>query len=404
MRWRYWVILAAVFLAGLPVWAEETAPDVVLRRSTARAATARAVSSLYAQVASLPIGPRGLSVGVFLDRLDATEDFRRILQHADMVGGARWIDDRTCQVQLEISGARLAAALRDVASRYPRQSPVSATQIDNFAQGWVAQTFSASGSSAAASVLTAVQPMVGGAWAAVSDKNRQAALEAAKADATEHVIASVEPVSLGGGNSVGDALRGNEQPLRDWLVAQPIRGVEFHDSLQVDVMLAVDEVDFYHRVEAALKVQHKVALPGNDDQWGRVEEDFYNKLARPVGRARAIADGGQAPPAIVLPAQPPAWVDGDLRVDEFVPKGPSKLKEALMAEAQAKQSLRHHLESLPLDGRLTVGAAAAKDPRIAAAVDRAVAASRITKTQYFNPGARVWIDLDLRVLWDEMRR
>src|SRR5690349_15025028 len=91
-------IMLVAWLAAGPAWA---ADDVA--RPQVLAATKDAVSNLLDEVARVPLNVR-LTVGDFLRQTRSTEEMVRVLQRAQQMGGPRWVDDHTCQIELQISG------------------------------------------------------------------------------------------------------------------------------------------------------------------------------------------------------------------------------------------------------------------------------------------------------------
>src|SRR5689334_6563325 len=97
---RVVVVLLVVIGAGLSRGQEPARDDV--GRSQVLAATKDAVDNLLDEVSRVPLTSR-LSVGEFLRQTRSTEEMVKVLQRAQQMGGARWLDDHTCQVELEIS-------------------------------------------------------------------------------------------------------------------------------------------------------------------------------------------------------------------------------------------------------------------------------------------------------------
>src|SRR5688572_6473362 len=131
---RVWenMFLAVVALAVLPALlvraAEPTRPaeradDPV--RVTIDAATRDAVEALVDEIARARLSGR-VTAGQLLRDTASFDELRKTLQQAEQVGGPRWVDDRTCQVQLQVSGMRVAATLRRVAGANPDLSPLRA--------------------------------------------------------------------------------------------------------------------------------------------------------------------------------------------------------------------------------------------------------------------------------------
>jgi hypothetical protein len=81
----------------------------------------------------------------------------------------------------------------------------------------------------------------------------------------------------------------------------------------------------------------------------------------------------------------------------------NRLVAAHAAQVAANAQLRHDAQDLPLTDTLTVGQAADRDSRIAAAVDRAMAHAHLSKVDFRADGtAQVTVVLNLSDLWNEL--
>ncbi len=401
------VIIATLFAAHSVVLAEPSriALEQKQRAETARAARARALSSLYRDAAAAPVGA-GLTLGQYLDRVNGVDSFKDTLETAEEIGGPRWIDAKTCQVQWEITGKRVYDAVKLIVAQHP-DGPINQIKLEHASAGWIKRSFCGVGSSAENGALAQVQPAaLGGQWEVVSKKSREEALSAAKMNAVRRLSDSISKVALDPHSTVGDTLdKEQQQSVESWLSSLPIGRVEFGRDLNVDVTLVVDEPQFFDVVKTAV-TKSATTQPAHP-AWATVEEEFYDKMARPVGRSQAEADLGEPKHAAVsLPRQPPVWVEGDLGSSGFSGGGEKEpLKIALRAESDARTKLRVRVEALPLDKTTTLGEAAKSDPRIAAAITRAVSRAKATRTEYMGEaGARVWISLDLHHVWEELQR
>lgn len=153
------LLTATVFAAEHPT--TTIAPrDRLMMTDTIRAATARAVWALYDRVAAQPLTPN-LNVGAYLKHMELVEEFTRLLRQADQLGGPRWIDEYTCQVQLEISAMRMAHVLRQFAAAYPNRSHITVQQIDRGVRAWAQTSFAATGSSTSPTALVRIKPGAG---------------------------------------------------------------------------------------------------------------------------------------------------------------------------------------------------------------------------------------------------
>ena len=377
-------------------------------RDQERAATETAVRGLKEAVAKEMLAP-GLTVATFLDKADGHERLVNDLSRAEKIGGTRWVDN-TAQVRLEISGRRVVQSLVAIAATKPRSSPIGADVLAVKLKDWNARTFSATGSSTGAAEIEHARP--GGeaaAWARVSDEARRAAVASAKDNAINHAIESVRDVMLPNGKTAGDALKDDavREKLTQWLATRPVTQVEFRDDLSVGVQLAAPPAEFFEAFRDALRAGEPDAAA-----WDNVRADFERRLAAPSGTAAvgvgagdpAVAPGAPAKGALPLPSLPPPWTNQAIEAEGAATAGGSKLKCARLAEAEAAKSFLTQLEALPLSDAQTVGQAAQRDPRVRDAVDRALTKGRTYKVEYdADGGARVWVQLDLRHVWNELR-
>lgn len=404
-------ILLMILAAGpSPMLAEEAPAPVVQRdragvADTVQAATSRAVSGLYEQVGQMPLTPR-LTVAAVLKDLELEEEFTRVLARADQLGAPRWIDEHTCQVQLQIPVSRVTYGLRQLAAAYPKSFPVTPVQIELAARNWPRQVFIATGTSASTQALVELRPPMSPRWAVVSEAERRRALTAASADASQRAIQSVSTVRLADQRTVGQTMQIPEvrQAVYGWLSTRPVTRVDFQEDLEVEVALGVDERDFFSVYRSAVTRHEDLPLPKEPEQWQRIERDFSSQFRTPVGRS-SIEQTAPVRPASVLPSRPPEWVSERVDIEGAAADAGGKLRTRGAAEADAMSRLQSRVESLMLDDRLTVGDAVKFDPRLAEALRRAARAGRIYKTQYNSDGsATVSLSADLGAVWEELRR
>jgi hypothetical protein len=409
MRIRVTTIFVLMLLFAADVFAQADRAT----RDQERAATEAAVRGLKEAVVKEVLAP-GLNVGTFLDKADGHERLANDLARAEKIGGTRWVDN-TAQVRLEISGQRVVKSLVAIAATKPRSSPIAADVLAVKLKDWNQRTFSSTGSSTGAAEIEHARP--GGeaaAWARVSDEARRAAVAAAKDNAINQALDSVRDVMLPNGQTAGDALKDKavREKLTQWLATRPVTQVEFRDDLNVGVELAAPPAEFFEAFRDALRAGEPDAAA-----WDNVRADFERRLSSPSGTA-AVGGGregvggagnpvvaGTAPKgALQLPSLPPAWTNEVLDAEGSATAGGSKLKCARMAEAEAAKLLAAQVEKLPLSDTQTIGRAAEGDPRVRDAVERAAGRGRTYKVEYdANGGARVWVQLDLRHVWNELR-
>jgi hypothetical protein len=398
MRICITVILLLLLAADVFAQADRARVD----RDKVTAATAAAVQGLKEAVAKETVAP-GITVGSILDKTKGHGELLKTLSRAEQPGGPRWVDDQTCQVRLEISGNLVGQALVNIAARQPKKSPIAADVLAVKLMDWKARTFSATGTSTGAAEIEHARP--GGesaAWMNVSDDARRAAVAAAKDNAVNGAIDSIRDVKLPNGKTAGEALRdrATRERLQAWLAARPVTQVEFRDDLSVGVQLAAPPAEFFEAFRDALRAGEPDAAA-----WDDVRGEFVQRLATPAGTASATGGGAATRPApLQLPALPPVWTNKQIEAEGYAKAGGSRLKCARLAEAQAAKGLLEQIDKLPLTDTVTIGQAAERNANVRDAAERAALRGRSYKVEYDSDGgARAWVQLDLRTVWDELR-
>ncbi len=367
------------------------------RREQILAATADATRALQQEVSQTSIAP-DLTVDALLEKTRGHDALLKALERAEQIGGPRWVDEQTCQIQLEIAGAKVVDALLAIVAANPDASPLPQPLIEQRLEEWKTRAFTATGVSTAASRVCEVRPQASnGVWSSVPDTQRRDALSKAKEDAITRVIDSVKPLELSTGKTVADVLSDPDraEALQKWLAARPVTTVEFNDDLEVKVTLDIRAKDLLEALRGDSPAEEADAS---------LVETFQQKMASPIGGARAAVTMDRPPPAVALPSEMPAWAGQSIEAEGAADAGESKLQVARSAEANALDKLRSRIDSLPLTADLTLAAAARRDARIGAAIQRAVRNARVSKTDYHDDGAVVVkVMLDLRDLWKELQ-
>jgi hypothetical protein len=337
------------------------------------------------------------------------------LQGAELVGGPRWVDNDTCQVQLEISGTRAARLIQHIVTNSHERPPVSPEELSRLSTDWQRRTFTGSGSSTAFNRAAAVRPRLSAnsPWSGVPDATRRKVLANAKEDAINRVVDSIRPIEISKGKTVGDAM---DQPevrriVMDWLAVRPVIRVEYRLDLSVEITLAGSPNGLFDTVRHAVIEHSDLPIPRDEAGWAVVRHDFETRMAVSVGRASAAgATTGPINAADMtrgrfeLPARVPSWVGQRVDVQAVADLTESKLKCAREAEAAARRKLAAEVNALPLERGMTVGKAADRDPRVRDAVYAAMDKARTVSTDYTHKnGVAVTLQLDLQDLWDSLR-
>jgi hypothetical protein len=396
---RLMTALIFLALAGFPAWGAES-----VRRSTQdsiRIATQRAADELYAQVGKIPLTDR-LTIGDYIKAVNAEDDLKKALERADQIGAPRWLDPNTCQIQLEISTARVATALRQMALAHPN-SPLRLDEINLAMSRYQGKTVFSLGATSFAPSLGDYRP-TNSNWSAVPDDARRAALLQAGANARQTVFANVLGVKLVGQLTLGEALRaeGIQEFLTDYFAQRPVTRVDFKDDLSVEVTLGVDAQGLFDVLRIVMERQGGAGIPHTKEDWTRVETEFVKKVGPALGKASAAQTKPQA--GWTPPKKAPDWVDQDMDI-RGVGKAPTKLKAALNAEQDARLKLRLSLDALEIEPNKTLGQLAQAQPLIGLKLARMAEEAKIVKTDYLPDGsASLSLQFDLGILWDELRK
>jgi hypothetical protein len=369
-----------------------------------QAATSSAVKNLCDQVSELPL-TASINVGRFLQILDKRGELTTDIALAnETIGAPRWMDNYTCQVQLEVATPPVMNALVRMAAANPKTTPVSAIQIQRATARWPRQ-FIATGS-ATSNTIIRFRPSDSVAWRTVSDPARQKALNDAKTAASRLAMNSVSPVRLSDTKTLGDtfAVRDVGAAVDSWLSHRPVTRVDFKDDLQVEVSLGIEEHDFFNVVREAVKRQSAVPVPPAESQdWNRIEKDFSSQFKAPIGRASA----GEAPPPPKaqphLPKMPPDWINQQMQVEGSAKGAGPLLQTRAEAQRDASAKLQNRIENLKL-ADTTLRDLAKADPRIAKAIAQGVSTARIYKTDYLDGAVTIHLMCDMRDVWDQLRR
>lgn len=377
------------------------------RRSQVAAATADAYEGLRREVLAMPVAG-DLTVQSLVERTGGQPQLDAVLHSADQIGGTRWLDDQTCQVRLEVRGVDVARTLLELADKHPKAVPVSLAVLRERLKSWNDRTFPATGSSTAGSAVERLRPDDSQvAWRSVGDKDRCAAINAARRNAAERVLDSVRPIDFADGKKMADVLAtpAINDAVGKWLGSRPITSIEFRDDLEVRLTLAAAPDELWSTLRAGLERQSAVPAPRSEAQWDQMRKQVQDRMAPPVGRAVAVA-GQAGAAAVAIPLEPPAWADdiADAEGSATAASGP-KLRTARAAEAVALEHLRGRINALPLTAKLTLGDAAHQNPRIEAAVSRSLSRARLSKVDYDSPtpgAVRVKMTLNLADVWREL--
>lgn len=368
------------------------------------AAKSDALESLKRQIIVSHISS-DLTVADLIGKVGGEAELERTLASAEELGGPRWLGDQAVQVRLSIDGSRIAKLLLKLVQSHPRQSPIGAELLQRQLKWWSDRIFSATGTSTGASDVARLRPpLADRAWWNVADADRRRALISAREHAVDGVLQKVGEVQLAQGQKLASALSDPAVagPLREWLGSQPVKDVQFNDDMTIKLTLSDLAPGLWPVLRSALGKQHSAPLPSTEADWNRLHQQVATGVASPsgVGVVQSPGQGGPAPQADSLPAEPPAWSKEQIEAEATSPQDGSPLHTARRAEAMAVEKLRDQINRLPFTPGATVGVVAGKDPRIEQAIAKSVGRARPSQVDYGPKGSvTVHVVLRLSDLW-----
>jgi len=349
-----------------------------------------------------------ITVQMVVERTGGEAIFNKALASAHQVGGPRWLDEQVAQVRVEINGAPVADALEEMSRNKPKALPISPSTVHDRLKRWPRRTFSAIGTSTSASAVDRLRPDPNQiSWKGVNDQICRHAIEAARQDAVRRVIDSLKPITWDDNQNLGKLLDLPEvrQKVSGWLVSRPVTSVEFRDNLEIRLTLAAQPTELWPVLKDALT--NEKPRPETLADWEHIRQQVDMKMASPAGVAAATRPAASAGAAVALPSQAPAWTTQTLSARGSAASAAGLLRAARAAKLAALEELRAQVEALPLSANLTLGDAAKKDARIAAALERGIERAQVANVEYDSPqrgSATTRLTLDLEEVWRELAR
>jgi hypothetical protein len=380
------------------------------RQAQVTAATANAVDALDQEISNQPWGSQH-TLRDFLQQNHGDPALRDWLKGLAPLGGPRWLDDQTCQVRLEADGDKIADELVSIARQHP--GATDAGSLDQAFADLRQRRFEATSTSAAADTVNNLSPTTPGTtWDKMNAGQRRQVLINARQSAANRVLLALSPLEISDGQSVGQALQ-NDPNLRtelfNYLQTAPVTSVDFQNNLQVQIELRPSHEELAQIIYAA--VNHKKAADFSSEDFRKLS-DFRARIALHInsvtGSASAAEEYNSAAPlpasaVVVIPQQPPAWVDDQMDVigHGFVPG--SQLKSIHAAEHDARINLRTRLQALHLDDSHTIMDAATHDPHVSDAINQALEQARPYKSDFNADGSVTTHEiLDLHDFWQAL--
>ncbi len=364
-----------------------TQHDPAAARATLRqAARLDGVLNLQRQIEARPL-PGGAVLASALSAVNRDSLTVSLEQLAREVGGPRWIEAAICQAQVQVDAEEVARLWPKWMADWTRRGEFAGGNPAQAAQalaGWRGMLMATGVSFTTQRARTISPPPSLRNWAGVSAEQCQQLIGLAIDNAQRNLLAAIEPLHKA-----------------EAMPRLALAGRRLDQAAVIQLRFTLENA-----VELRLFVP--TAMLGDVAGVPVAGEQAGWRMA--MGRATLRQSGENVSKPLVghlFDAQvaPPAWLQDQLDSQGSATYEISWLKTARRAEADAQRRLRARVLALPLTADQTLGQRANSDADLARAVDRAIAAAHLYKTDYDPKGVvTVRISLELRHLWDQWQR
>lgn len=368
------------------------------RRVEVQAAQASARAELRGQLLASPVAP-GVSIRSLVDR-DPSFPVDALIDSAEQIGGPRWVEKDIVQVRMQLPASRVVERLESIPieKRDPR---LTLADMAKLTSAWKTRSFQATGQ---AIPVSRIESLVAGVqtphWQTVPQAARIDAANRARASAVGTIVNHSTSIRIGPNDTLEPLLAsGSSEKLTTWASSLPATRVLLRDDRQVEIGLYVDKEGLGEQLKAAMTSD----VLSQSEKVQALEAGIRALPTIVVGRAAVqIPDEVRAGAPIALRGMP-AWASDPVNAEATSAPAESKLRTARNGERSAKVALRGVIDQLKLEGDLTLKQAAAQDPRVIAAIDRAIDRARVYQVDYNADGsAIVRVTLDPNELLDEL--
>lgn len=354
------------------------------REQQVSAATVAARQRLAEELAGETVGS-GWSVGDWFERMGAIDRLDELIASAEPVGGARWLDEWTCQVRVQLLADRVAELILNLALAAPHRTPVPYGTLETRLRGWQRRSFSATGTSTTWERAVELSPPASvAAWRDVPPSQARSAVLAAREDLAARFVGELSSAGQDDPRiaaALSDETR--RRALTDWVERTPVTGVHWREGPSVEISVPVPAETIAR--EAGIEARLPAMISGRG-------------AAAQESPAGAYATGQQ----VFMPESPPKWSNELVDAEGVGAASGSALRSARAAEASAINALRGRVAQLQW-GAGTIGDAVPTDPSLADAVERALASARVARVEYLADGSvRARMTLSGRRLWQEI--
>ncbi|MGB2984566.1 MAG: hypothetical protein WBE26_01675 [Phycisphaerae bacterium] len=422
---RVLVVLAAVSAVGtiVPAWAQDPvtgAQDKLLARRAAEA-------DCYRKLAEIVYGVRITSDTYVRDFVTESDEIRAALDtfvKGIRLGPPRYYDDGTCEVDAEVTVAKLVTKIKEIHTAHYRGNRITTTDIENIKQHVKTDVIQVTGSGVPRpelppdlpegieDVITPLPPgytplpqSVPAIWKAVGPQGRLLAERAAEVDAMRRLLERIKGLRLTSDTLVRDFITESDEirtHARGLVIGASVAGKYLHrDELIAEVTMEVP----VEKVITRIKELHTEHYHGN-----KVTRTDITNIKKTIRRNMIRATGSGVPPSHLLSkargagVNMPAWFGERVRVtgqgtDPQIHTAQGKLRAARAAELDAMRKLAEQVYGLTISSNTTVRDFVTDNDRIATQVEAVLAAAVTEEPVFSGDIASVTVSMPVADVW-----
>ncbi|UCE61083.1 MAG: hypothetical protein JSU63_04900 [Phycisphaerales bacterium] len=412
---------AGVVLLTTPVWADDPAAEAQNKLLAKRAAEADCFRKLAETVYGLQL-TSDTYVRDFVTESDEIRTSVNAWVKGVRLGPPRYYDDGTCEVDGEVTVAKLITKLKEIYTEHYSGNSIKTTDFEHIQQSVKTDVIRVTGAGAPRTEIPdlpegfedAITPLPDGVvltrsipaiWKTVSPQARLMAERAAKVDGMRRLLEQIKGLRLDSNTLVRDFVTEYDEisTRANGIVigATEVSKYLHHDELIAEVTMEVP----VEKVITKLKELHTQHYKGN-----RVKTTHITDIKKTVQRKTIRATGSGVPPFRFISqarnagVDVPDWMSRKLEAtglgtDPDIQSAQGRLKAARAAELDAKRKLVEQVYGLQISSNTSVRDFVTEYDEISAQVS-AVLANAVAGAASFEGGvATVTVSLPAADVW-----
>ena len=417
-------MFAAVGILGSAAWVQ--AQDAATEAQNKLLAKRAAEADCYRKLAEQVYGLRLTSTTYVRDFVTESDEIRTAVDEfvrGVRLGPPRYYDDGTCEIDGEVTVAKLVTSLKKIHTAHYKGDIIHTTDFEKIKETVKTDVIRATGAGAPRPDLPpelpegtegAITPLPAGytaamhvppIWKSTGPQARLMAVRAAELDAMRHLLERIKGLRLNSNTLVRDFVTEVDEirTHADGIVigASRLSTYLHHDELIAEVTMEVP----IEKVITRIKEFHSAHYKGN-----KVTTTDITNVKKSVKRDRVMATGmGVPPPRFLSQAksagvQMPAWMGERITAtgqatDPDINTAQGKLRAARAAELDAMRKLAEQIYGLEISSATTVRDFVTESDEIAGQVQAVLAGVVPAEPSFSGDMATVTVSMPAAEVW-----